>query len=114
MAREVVEKLTDDLDGSTAAETVTFGLDGTTYQIDLSKKNAAALRKALDPYVKAGRRPVTKTARRARTSGNGKRPERDFDIIQLREWAGANGVTVPTRGRIPTAIVEQYKASGGH
>ena len=41
MAREVIEKLIDDLDGGEATETVTFGLDGASYEIDLSKKNAA-------------------------------------------------------------------------
>ena len=49
MARELIEKLIDDLDGSEATETVTFGLDGTSYEIDLNKKNAAALRKASSP-----------------------------------------------------------------
>ena len=47
MARELIEKLIDDLDGGDAAETVSFGLDGATYEIDLSKKNAAAFRKSL-------------------------------------------------------------------
>ena len=56
MAREVIEKLIDDLDGSEATETVSFGLDGASYEIDLSKKNAAAFRKALEPYVKAARK----------------------------------------------------------
>ena len=46
----------DHLDGSEATETVTFGLDSTTYEIDLNKKNAAALRKALEPHVKAAAR----------------------------------------------------------
>ena len=64
MAREVIEKLIDDLDGSEATETVTFGLDGTTYEIDLNKKNAAALRKALEPYVKAARKGSSAGGRR--------------------------------------------------
>ena len=59
MAREVIEKLIDDLDGGDAAETVTFGLDGATYEIDLSKKNAAAFRKSLARYVSAARRSST-------------------------------------------------------
>ena len=64
MAREVIEKLIDDLDGSEATETVTFGLDGTTYEIDLNKKNAAALRKAVEPYVKAARKGRSAGGRR--------------------------------------------------
>ena len=125
MAREVIEKLIDDLDGGDAAETVTFGLDGTTYDIDLSKKNAAVLRKSLSRYVNAARCSTARSCSTRRTaprvprrrtaapSRNGSKPKRDFDILQLREWAGANKVAVPARGRIPNAVVEQYKQAGG-
>ena len=117
MAREVIEKLIDDLDGGEAAETVTFGLDGATYEIDLSKKNAAALRKSLARYVSTARRSPTSsrsTRRKAAPSTNGSTPKRDFDILQLREWAGANKVAVPARGRIPNSVVEQYRQAGGN
>ena len=116
MAREVIEKLIDDLDGGDATETVTFGLDGATYEIDLSKKNAAAFRKSLARYVSAARRSPTSsrsTRRRAAPATNGSKPKRDFDILQLREWAGANKVAVPARGRIPNSVVEQYRQAGG-
>ena len=116
MAREVIEKLIDDLDGGDAAETVTFGLDGATYEIDLSKKNAAAFRKSLGRYISAARRSsaAPRSARRkAAPSTNGSKPKRGFDILQLREWAGANKVAVPARGRIPQSVVEQYKQAGG-
>jgi uncharacterized membrane protein len=116
MAREVIEKLIDDLDGGAAEETVSFALDSATYEIDLSKKNALAFRKALDRYVKAARRSSTSgrsSRRRSAPSAPTRRPERDYDISQLREWAGANDVAVPARGRIPQAVVEQYKAASG-
>jgi hypothetical protein len=116
MAREVIEKLIDDLDGGEAAESVSFGLDGTTYEIDLSKKNAAAFRKVLDRYVKAARRSASsgRPSRRRSTpsasaAGAGK-AKRDYDISQLREWAGEHDIAVPARGRIPRAVVEQYKS----
>jgi len=117
VAREVIEKLVDDLDGSEAAETVTFGLDGASYEIDLSKKNAVAFRKVLDRYVTAARRqggsrPSAKR-RTAKAASKAASPKRDFDLAQLREWAGANGVAVPSRGRIPQAVVEAYKAARG-
>ena len=116
MAREVIEKLIDDLDGSPAVETVAFALDGTSYEIDLSKRNAAAFRKTFDRYVKAAQRQggtrSTPRRRTAKAATNGK-AKRDFDLTQLREWAGANDIAVPSRGRIPQAIVEQYKADGG-
>jgi hypothetical protein len=115
MAREVIEKLVDDLDGSDATETVSFALDGTAFEIDLSKKNAAAFRKLFVRYVKAGRRSSTAGGRRrkAAASTTGSKPKRGFDIGRLREWAGANDVRVPARGRIPQAVVDQYKQAGG-
>lgn len=127
VAREVIEKLIDDLDGSDAAETVTFGLDGAMFEIDLSKKNATAFRKSLDRYVKAARpsSPAASAARRkappstngpkARrkrpASTNGSKAKRDYDIRQLREWARDNKVAVPSRGRIPKSVVAQYLAA---
>jgi hypothetical protein len=117
VARQVIEKLIDDVDGSEAAETVTFALDGASYEIDLSKKNAAAFRKGFARYISAARRrgaPRTTPRRRAaKSTSDGAKPKRDFDLAQLREWAGANGVAVPSRGRIPQAVVKEYKAAGG-
>ena len=114
VAREVIEKLIDDLDGSEAVETGSFGLDGTSYQIDLSKQNAAALRKALEQHVKAARKGHPAGGRRKATPASASRKlQRDYDIVQLREWAGINSVEVPARGRIPQAVVDQYKAAGG-
>ena len=113
MAREVFEKLVDDLDGGEATETVTFALDGTSYELDLSKKNAAAFRKSFDPYIKAGRRSSTAGTRRRKAAPSRNGPTRDFDITQLREWASANDVPVPSRGRIPNSVVDQYKQAGG-
>nr|4E1R_A Chain A, Protein lsr2 [Mycobacterium tuberculosis]4E1R_B Chain B, Protein lsr2 [Mycobacterium tuberculosis] len=57
MAKKVTVTLVDDFDGSGAAdETVEFGLDGVTYEIDLSTKNATKLRGDLKQWVAAGRR----------------------------------------------------------
>ena len=60
MAQRVHIVLTDDLDGSDAAESVAFGLDGNTYEIDLSTDNAAKLREYLQPYVAVGRKVATR------------------------------------------------------
>src|SRR5215470_2598886 len=61
LARETITKLIDDIDGSVAAETVTFGLDGHQYQIDLSAKNAKKLRTELAPYLERGHRVTGRT-----------------------------------------------------
>ena len=111
----------DDLDGGTAAETVSFSLDGTGYEIDLNKKNAAALRKLLERYIDAGRHSSTpantKQRRRSTTatskSTKGSAASRGYDLVALREWAAANDIAVPSRGRIPQAVIEQYRSADG-
>ena len=104
MAQEVLVTLTDDLDGSDAAETITFALDGNSYQIDLNAKNAAALRKAVDKYVAAARR----TPRGRRSTS--RRPARNtpVDPKAVRAWAHEHGIAISSRGRIPTDILSQY------
>ncbi|WP_143664504.1 Lsr2 family protein, partial [Streptomyces sp. NRRL B-24572] len=64
MAQRVVVTLSDDIEGGEAAETVAFGLDGKMYEIDLNAANAKKLRKALAPYLAAGRKiPVRRRGR---------------------------------------------------
>lgn len=113
MAQRVITKLVDDLDGSEASETVFFGLDGESYEIELSPKNAAALRKALDRYCSAARsgsgRASSATSRRSRGKS---RSRADADPKVVRAWAAANGHEISSRGRIPSDILEQYKATG--
>ena len=114
MASEVITKLVDDLDGTEATETVLFGLDGENYEIDLSAKNAASLRKALDRYRNSAR---TSSAARASGAagrrGRGKaRARGDVDPKAVRVWAAENGIELSSRGRIPSSVLEQYKANG--
>src|ERR1700709_1511236 len=102
-------KLVDDLDGSTADRTVTFGWDGVIFEIDLSKKNIAALDGALKPYISAGRRLRSAAGRPrggSRRTGGAKRS----GTPDIREWARANGHEISDRGRIPVAVVEAYEA----
>src|SRR5215212_1871405 len=101
MAKATVEVLVDDLDGSPAAETVRLGWNGDWRELDLSKRNLAALSRALERYWAAGRplRDGGGTGRRRRpAAARSKRQARDPKAI--RAWAIANGVEVPTRGRI--------------
>ena len=55
MSRRTIVQLEDDLSGGAADESVTFALDGRSFEIDLNEKNAEALREALAPYIAAGR-----------------------------------------------------------
>ena len=108
MAQKVQVVLEDDLDGGTADETVVFGLDGTSYEIDLNKKNAAKLRDALAPWVAAGRR--TGGSRGGGRRGRG-RASRGSQAGDVRTWARANGYQVSERGRISAEIQAAYAAA---
>jgi len=55
MAKNVVVQVVDDIDGGEAAETISFALDGKSYEIDLNAQNAASLRKAFAPFIENGR-----------------------------------------------------------
>ena len=115
MARKVQVILSDDLDENLSAdETVTFGLDGTTYEIDLSEKNAGELREAFSRYVQAARK-VNRGGRasgagRSRATGGGGRMDRE-QAGAIRDWARKNGHDVSDRGRIPASVVEAFEAA---
>ena len=106
MAQKTHIVLEDDLDGSTATETVTFGLDGTSYEIDLNDKNAAKLRAALAPYVGHGRK-VGSAPRRGRKAASAGGPS----AREIREWARRNGYDVPDRGRVSADVRAAYEAA---
>jgi hypothetical protein len=112
VARETVTRLIDDLDGGEAAETVTFGLDGYTYAIDLSVKNAAKLRNALAAYVENGNRVAGRGAGRRGRSRGSAAAGRDQNQA-IRAWAERKGYDVASRGRIKQEIVDLYHASAG-
>jgi hypothetical protein len=111
---ELTVSLIDDFDGSEAAETVKFALDGKNYEIDLSKPNANELRRTLRPYIdrsRASRR--TSTARRTTKGATGRRgPARrseGYDRTVVREWAKAHRIKVAPRGRISNDVVERWR-----
>ena len=90
MARKIQVLLEDDIDGTPGAETVLFSLDGKSYEIDLSEKNADALREAFAPWIGAGRRVSGPTVAETR-----RRPaRRSEDTADIRRWAAENGIPV--------------------
>jgi hypothetical protein len=107
MAQKVNIVLVDDIDQSDAVETVTFGLDGKEYAIDLNKKNARALRDAIAPYVAHARPVGGRGARRSASKANtgGAAPS------EIRAWARENGFDVPERGRVAAEVREAYAAA---
>ena len=111
MVQRHIVQLEDDIAGGAADETVSFALDGTSYEIDLSAKNAAKLRDAMATYVAHARR-----AARAVSAPSGRRPAGragrvDREQTQaVREWARKNGFKVGDKGRIPSAVLEAFQA----
>jgi hypothetical protein len=106
MATKTTVELIDDLDGKPAAETLAFGLDGSEYEIDLSEKNAKALRKAIEEYVASARRVGGRKAVVRTQVATG------VDNRAVRAWAASNGIELSTRGRIPAEVIEKYHTAG--
>jgi hypothetical protein len=109
MAQRTIVQLVDDIDGKPADETVTFSLDGITYEIDLSTKNADKLRASFAPYVEKARKAGTHRAARS-VRGNGARTTDNAErSAEIRAWAKQRGISVNDRGRIPAQVVEAYE-----
>ena len=109
MAQKVHVVMVDDIDQGEADETVSFALDGVEYEIDLSAKNAAALRDALARYVSSARKV---TGRRGGESGSrGRRSKDNPSPADMRAWAREHGYTLSDRGRVPAEIREAYVAA---
>lgn len=110
MAQKVTTHLVDDLTGDTIEDdkgrTVTFGFDGSNYEIDLTNDNADALREAFSDYVAAARKVSGRT-------GSGSAPKRgnSDELAKIRKWANANGHEVSSRGRISQAVRDAYDAA---
>ena len=106
MARTTVVTITDDIDGSDGAETISFGFAGQSYEIDLAKKNLEMFKKGLQPFIDSGRRVGRQGTGRA---PRGKASRKDSSAI--RAWAAGQGLAVSERGRIPAAVVAEYEAA---
>ena len=109
MAQKVQVLLVDDVDGAAADETVTFSLDGVSYEIDLTAEHARELRDGFARWVgharKVSGRSAGRSARRAARGGA------TSDATVIREWARANGHTVSERGRISAGVKAAYVAA---
>ena len=106
MAQRVEVVLIDDIDGGNAAETVTFSLEGVTYEIDLSDKNARKLRDDFATWTGHARRAgAAKAASRRRAGAS---TAKRGDLGAVREWARANGHAFWEGGRIWAEVLGAY------
>lgn len=105
MAQRVQVLLVDDLDGGDASETVSFALDGVTYEIDLSEANANKFRESLSEWIANARRSGGRKVpgRRASSVGSTRR-----DLNSIREWGRQNGFQVSDRGRVSGELQAAY------
>lgn len=114
MAKQTVVTLIDDIDGSAATETITFGIDGASYSIDLGDKNAKKLRDAVATFVAHARRESSARSSRptagTRSSGSGARGDREH-LQAVRAWARDNGHDVSDRGRVSKTLLDAYAAA---
>ena len=110
MAQKVQVVLVDDIDGGTATETVSFGLDGVSYEIDLSAKNAARLRDAFAGYVGSARKVGGRGGRGGRRPGRRSAAGGNRNA-EIRAWARSKNIKVSERGRLPADLVAKYDAA---
>lgn len=117
MAQTVIVKLTDDIDGGEADETISFALNGNIYEIDLSAKNAQKLRDAFAPFIEKGRKASrgdpASTKTRASNTSTGTTSKTLFsgldaeDKVRFRAWA-----KMPTARRVGDARVQEWIDAG--
>jgi hypothetical protein len=112
MAKKTTVSLEDDIEGGPAAETLSFSLGGTSYEIDLSKRNAAKLRKTLEPYILAGRKVTAPRAKGRVAKATGVTRRDALQTKAIKDWGRRNGFTIAARGRLSQALLDAYEA--GH
>jgi hypothetical protein len=121
MAQRTIVQLVSDLSGDEMqageGRTIEFSVDGTSYTIDLTDKEAAGFDKALTMYIEhatkigggssGGRKRSSSTGR---SSGGRSKDE----LANIRAWAQANGYQVSERGRIKQDILDAYHAANNN
>lgn len=116
MVTKTTIALIDDFDGTELPEgtrPTLFGIDGSTYEIDLSETNAERLKDALAPFIENAR-PVRAARSSARTMPSRRRAIANSErLAKIRAWAEANNKAVASRGRIAESIVAEYEAATG-
>lgn len=118
MARQTIELLIDDLDGSRLEEgegdTITFAYQGAEYTIDLNQKHVDDFHDAMAKYIAAGQkvsgRRASSTSTSTRLSSAAAKPDKN-QLGAIRAWARQNGHKVSDRGRISQAILDAYHAA---
>jgi hypothetical protein len=114
LAQKVRIEYVDDLTGEAddTVSNVEFALEGKSYSIDLSEKNATELRDSLAKFIAAARRaPGTSTRGAGKRAGSAASSSREETSL-IREWANSQtNLSVNSRGRISSDVVDAYYAA---
>ncbi len=105
MATQARYILIDDIDGSNAKETIIFSVGRTNYEIDLNLQHADEFRQALAKWIKHARKVSGRRSVRGQRAGSAAAS----DAPAIRAWAKERGIDLADRGRIPTAVREEYE-----
>ncbi|MBP2320224.1 hypothetical protein JOF56_000609 [Kibdelosporangium banguiense] len=113
MAQRVTVQLVDDLDGTAADDisTVSFALDGVSYEIDLTEANAEKLRSGLEEFVNSARRTGGRVKRGTAPVKRAGSPANREQTKAIRDWARQNGYELSDRGRIPANVIEAFETA---
>ena len=118
MAQRTIVQLVSDLSGDEMQDgegrTVEFSVDGTSYTIDLTDKEAAGFDKALAMYIEHATKTSGGTAggrKRSSTGGKSGSSRSKDELANIRAWAQENGHQVSERGRIKQDVLDAYHAA---
>jgi hypothetical protein len=100
--------------GEIVDESTRFRIDGREYVVDLCDEHKGSLAECLNPFVEISRRAGTALPRNAR----GRAVMRakggvTFTTKDVREWLQGQNVPVSESGRVPNALIDQYKEAHG-
>lgn len=120
MAEKVIRLLVDDAESDEVeadAGTITFGYQGRSYEIDLSKKNATKMDTDFQRWIDHARPTGSQRARRSPTPtvktspGSGYNPDQ---LRAIRDWARRNGwPNISDKGRVPGEVLVGFEQRAG-
>jgi hypothetical protein len=115
MAKKVYVQLVDDIDDKpidSGGEHISYSVNGISYEIDLSDKNAKEFHRKLDYYIEHSVRVGGKRGKKSAGSPALAGTKRDANQTKaIREWAKSNGYTISARGRIPADVEQAFDAA---